>query len=67
MYRFSIRIPDRNQLIVDIDNLKSNIQIGKKYGVSDNTIKKWKTKYNLWTKHGDIAELERASVSKTEY
>ena len=47
MYRFSIRIPDRNQLIVDIDNLKSNIQIGKKYGVSDNTIKKWKTKYNL--------------------
>lgn len=39
--------PDKDVLIEDIKNLKSLRSIGKKYGVSDHTIKKWCINYNI--------------------
>jgi uncharacterized protein YjcR len=31
----------------DIEELKTNVAIGVKYGVSNNTIKKWCIKYDI--------------------
>lgn len=45
--------PSRVQLKEDIRNL-SMVQVGKKYGVSDNAIRKWCDKYNLPRKVSDI-------------
>lgn len=41
------KIPKKEILLQDIKELKSNVQVGKKYGVSDNTIKKWKIKLSI--------------------
>lgn len=43
----SKNIPSKEQLIEDFKLLKSNIQVGKKYNVSDNGVKKWMIKYNI--------------------
>lgn len=40
-------IPLREELIVKKEEFKSFIQLGKYYGVSDNTIRKWFKKYNI--------------------
>lgn len=48
-YRLSQRKvvwPTKEQLKEDIDTL-SFVAIGKKYGVSDNAVRKWAKKYNL--------------------
>jgi predicted nucleic acid-binding Zn ribbon protein/Zn finger protein HypA/HybF involved in hydrogenase expression len=40
-------IPTKEQLLEDFKILKSNIQVGKKYNVTDNAVKKWLIKYNI--------------------
>lgn len=45
--------PSREQLKEDVRNL-SMLQVGKKYGVSDNAVRKWCDKYNLPRKVSDI-------------
>ena len=40
-------IPEKSELIDKIILYKSNLKVGKYYNVSDNTIKKWKIRYNL--------------------
>ena len=42
--------PSKEQLIKDIEELKTNVAIGKKYGVTDNSVKKWKKKYEIQKK-----------------
>lgn len=39
--------PDVNTLINDFKELKSFIQVGRKYGVSDNAVRKWCKFYNI--------------------
>ena len=40
--------PDKETLIKDIYDLKGNFtRIGKKYGVSDNAVRKWCKKYEI--------------------
>jgi hypothetical protein len=44
--------PSLSQLEADLAELKSYVQVGKKYGVSDNCIRKWMNKYkslNVYT------------------
>lgn len=43
-------IPNKEELIEDLKTYKSVVAISKKYGVSDNTIRKWCIKYGLPTK-----------------
>lgn len=43
----SKNIPEKLDLINKILLYKSNVKVGKYYNVSDNTIKKWKIRYNL--------------------
>ncbi len=42
--------PSLSQLEEDLVKLKSYVQVGKKYGVSDNCIRKWINKYKSLTK-----------------
>jgi Zn finger protein HypA/HybF involved in hydrogenase expression len=39
--------PPYNQLIQDFKELKSFVQVGKKYGVSDNSVRKWIAFYQI--------------------
>lgn len=48
-----INLPDKRTLIQDLQHL-SILAIGKKYGVSDNAVRKWLKIYNLPYKHSDI-------------
>lgn len=49
--------PDKKTLIKDICELQGNFtKIGKKYGVTDNTIRKWCVKYGLPSKSSDYKE-----------
>lgn len=48
--------PSRQELKNDIRNL-SFLSVGKKYGVSDNTIRKWCIAENLPSKKNDIKIL----------
>lgn len=48
--------PSKNILKEDIKNL-SFVNIGKKYGVSDNTIRKWCKQYSLPNKSSEIKKL----------
>lgn len=41
------KCPLKEQLLEDIKQLKSKVAIGKKYGVTDNTIKKWYRRYSI--------------------
>ena len=41
------KCPSKEQLIQDLIELKGFLTVGKKYGVSDNTVRKWCKKYNL--------------------
>jgi transposase len=41
------KCPSKEQLLEDIKQLKSRLAIGKKYGVSDNGVKKWYRRYSL--------------------
>ena len=45
--------PPKEQLTQDILTM-SNVQIGKKYGVSDNAIRRWLKKYNLPVSYKEI-------------
>lgn len=40
--------PIKEQLQQDIDSKISMLKLGKKYGVSDNTVKKWMKAYGIW-------------------
>jgi len=51
-----LNYPDKNQLIEDYKELKTFVAIGKKYNVSDNTVKKWFKKINLPYKSKDLKE-----------
>ena len=46
--------PDKEQLLMDFKQLKSIVQIGHKYNVSDNAIRKWFFSYDLPTKISDL-------------
>lgn len=49
--------PSKEQLLKELK--ESNfVQVGKKYGVSDNSIRKWCKSYNLPTHISEIKELE---------
>lgn len=48
--------PDKEQLISDYKELKSIVQIGLKYGVSDNAIRKWFKTCGLPTAAKDLKE-----------
>ena len=39
-------------------------QIGEKYGVSDNAVRKWYKKYGLPTKEKDIKQFRKEYVSE---
>jgi len=41
------KCPSKEELIIDIEELKTRVAIGAKYGVSDNTIKKWCIIYDI--------------------
>lgn len=41
--------PSHNQLVQDFLELKSFLQVGKKYGVSDNSVRKWVKLYQIDT------------------
>jgi hypothetical protein len=49
--------PSKEQLEIDIKNIP-RVSIGKKYGVSDNAIKKWAKQYGLLT-NGACAEMDK--------
>lgn len=46
--------PDKEQLLIDFKQLKSIVQVGHKYNVSDNAIRKWFFAYDLPTKVSDL-------------
>lgn len=52
----SKNIPQKEQLIQDLLKYPM-IQIGKKYNVSDNAVRKWCKKYDLPYKQKDIIEF----------
>lgn len=39
--------PSLQQLIRDLEELKSYVRVGKKYGVSDNAVRRWVKNYNI--------------------
>lgn len=53
--------PPYNQLLEDFENLKSFVQVGKKYGVSDNAVRKWLKVYQI-----DVDTVKRKSSARTE-
>lgn len=46
--------PTKDQLLKDFKELKSFVKIGKKYNVSDNSVRKWVKSYDLLTTIKDI-------------
>jgi Zn finger protein HypA/HybF involved in hydrogenase expression len=46
--------PDKEQLLMDFKQLKSIVQVGHKYNVTDNAIRKWFFSYDLPTKVRDL-------------
>lgn len=40
-------MPTKEQLTLDLKNLKTWVSVGKKYNVSDNAVRKWAKKYGL--------------------
>lgn len=50
--------PPKEQLAQDILTM-SNVQIGKKYGVSDNAVRKWLRRYNLPVTYKEIKEYRQ--------
>ena len=44
--------PSLEQIEMDLKELGSMLQVGKKYGVSDNAVRKWIKKYKDWEKEG---------------
>jgi len=53
--------PQYNQLLEDFEILKSFVQVGKKYGVSDNAVRKWLKVYQI-----DEDMVKRKSSARTE-
>ena len=49
--------PNKEQLLCDFKELKSFLQVGKKYGVSDNALRKWMKTYELPSSAKEIKEL----------
>lgn len=39
--------PPKEQLLLDLENIKNICAIGRKYGVSDNAVRKWKKFYKI--------------------
>ena len=56
-------IPSKDALIEDLLILPMT-QIGEKYGVSDNAVRKWYKKYGLPTKEKDIKQFRKEYVSE---
>ena len=50
------KIPNRNALIADLCELKSLVKVGKKYGVSDNAVRKWCKKLCIGENKKEIKE-----------
>ena len=53
--------PTKEELIKDILTL-SLVKIGKKYGVSDNAVRKWCKKYDLPFRYNDIKNFKNNAV-----
>lgn len=62
---YSKNIPPKKQLTEDLLTY-SMLQIGKKYNVSDNTVRKWCKKYELPYKRKDIIEFRNNYNKKGE-
>ena len=43
----SKNIPSSEELIIKFNEFKTFVSVGKFYGVSDNSVKKWCKKYNI--------------------
>lgn len=51
--------PDKESLIKDLCILQGNFtRVGKKYGVTDNTVRKWCKKYGMSNKSSDYKDLD---------
>lgn len=46
--------PSKEQLLTDFKELKSFVKVGKKYGISDNALRKWFSSYDLPTKAKEL-------------
>ena len=55
-HRETNEIPSINDLVEQYKLLKSYVKVGKHYGVSDNTIRKWFSKYNYPTKVNELKQ-----------
>ena len=49
--------PSKEQLLHDFKELKSFVQVGKKYEVSDNAVRKWMKTYELPSSAKELKEL----------
>ena len=49
--------PNKEQLLLDFKKLKSFVQVGKKYGVTDNAIRKWAKAYELPSSTKELKKL----------
>lgn len=49
-HKFTRKRPTKDQLIKDFEILKSFVQVGLKYDVTDNAVRKWCISYNLSSK-----------------
>ena len=54
--------PEFLQLLNDFKNLKSFVQVGIKYGVSDNAVRKWCKLYNIPTHSKDLKQYVEKMV-----
>lgn len=51
-----VELPSKEQLIEDFKEIRSFSGVGRKYGVTDNTIRKWFSKYNLPNRSNELKE-----------
>ena len=57
--------PDKEQLLKDLQETNF-LQTGKKYGVTDNTIRKWCKAYGMSTKAGDYKEKTEKKLKQPQ-
>ena len=55
--KFSLIRPSKNELIESFKELKSFKEVGRKYNVSDNAVRKWCKKYDLPSTKEEIKKI----------
>ena len=51
-----VELPSKEQLIEDFKEIRSFSGVGRKYGVTDSTVRKWFSKYNLPNRSNELKE-----------